>query len=59
MVEKLYSDFDSDIVIAPVERKTFFNHELDSTKIASIDGVNMVLPTVEDIIVLKNTNKNG
>lgn len=57
MVEKLYSDFDADITIRSAQSKTLQANELDSTAILKIPGVNKVLPSIEDVVVLKHEGK--
>lgn len=57
MVERLYSDFDTDISIAPVNRKTFLLSEIDTVQLKQITGVNSVIPAVEEMVVLKHEKK--
>ena len=54
MVAKLYNDFDSDIRILPSEGKTFFESEIDTLAIRSIDGIENTLMAVEEVVVLKH-----
>jgi len=57
MIEQLYSEFDPPITIQHVQRKTFFENEIDFQKIKSIPGVKTVSRQIEEIIVLRNEQK--
>lgn len=57
MVEKLYSDFDSDITIRSAESKTLQANQVDTNSILQVEGVNMILPAIEDVVVLKHEKK--
>jgi lipoprotein-releasing system permease protein len=57
MVEKLYSDFDADIVIRPAQRKTFYTYEIDTAQLASLEEVRVLIPAVEETVVLKHEQK--
>jgi lipoprotein-releasing system permease protein len=57
MVEKLYSEFDADITIRSTQNKTFFQNEIDTALLLKIPGVNYVVNTVEEVVVLKHEKK--
>jgi lipoprotein-releasing system permease protein len=57
MVEKLYSEFDSDIVIRSVKGKTFNENQIDFKKIQKVEGVHQLSKSIEEVVVLKNDKK--
>ena len=57
MIEQLYSEFDPPITIQHVQRKTFFENEIDLRRIKSISGIKSVSRQVEEVIVLRHEQK--
>ena len=57
MIEQLYSEFDPPITIQHVQRKTFFENEIDLRRIKSIPGIKNVSRQVEEVIVLRHEQK--
>ncbi|TXI84847.1 MAG: ABC transporter permease [Crocinitomicaceae bacterium] len=57
MIEKLYSDFDSDITIRSEVAKTFPESQLDFSKISRTEGVESTSKAVEEIVVLNHEKK--
>ena len=57
MVEDLYSEFDSDIIIRSTKGKTFDSSNLDLKKIQSTSGVKSTCKAVEEIVVLRHEKK--
>jgi lipoprotein-releasing system permease protein len=57
MVEKLYSEFDSDIVIRSARGKTFNENQINFSEISKLKGVNQLSRAVEEVVVLKNDKK--
>ncbi len=57
MVEKLYSEFDSDVVIRSVQGKTFNENQIDFEKLKKIEGVKSLSRSVEEVVVLKKEKK--
>jgi len=57
MIEKLYSEFDTDIVIRSNHGKTFKEKSLNLISIIEIDEVEEVSRAVEEIVVLKKEKK--
>jgi lipoprotein-releasing system permease protein len=57
MIEKLYSDFDSDITIRSTAGKTFPESQLDLKKIFVIEGVANVAKAIEEVVVIKHEKK--
>lgn len=57
MIEQLYSEFDPPITIQHVQRKTFFENEIDSRSIKAIPGIKNVSRQVEEVIVLRHEQK--
>lgn len=57
MIEKLYSDFDSDITIRSEVAKTFPESQIDFKSLSTIEGVASSSKAIEEIVVL-NHEKN-
>lgn len=57
MVEKLYSEFDSDVVIRSVQGKTFNENQIDFDLLKKVQGIKDVSKAVEEVVVLKNEKK--
>ncbi len=57
MIEKLYSDFDSDITIRSTVGKTFPEGQIDLDRIRSTEGVVDVSRAVEEVVVIKHEKK--
>ena len=57
MIEQLYSEFDPPITIQHVQRKTFFENEIDMHHIKAIPGIKSVSRQVEEVIVLRHEQK--
>jgi lipoprotein-releasing system permease protein len=57
IVEKLYSEFDSDVVIRSVKGKTFNENQIDFNKLNKVEGVARISKSIEEIVVLKNEKK--
>ncbi len=57
MIENLYSDFDAELMILPVNGKTFHEDAIDLGKINAIHGVETVSRQIEEIVVLKHEKK--
>ncbi len=57
MVEDLYSEFDSDIIIRSTKRKTFDQNTVNFKGIQSIQGVQATCKAVEEIVVLRHEKK--
>lgn len=58
MVEKLYSEFDSDLTIRSLNGKTFNERQIDFKKLSEIEGVGMYSKAVEEVVVLKHEKKS-
>lgn len=57
MIEKLYSDFDTDITIRSNVGKTFSENQLDISSLIKIKGVKNVSRAIEEVVVLKHEKK--
>ena len=57
MIEKLYSEFDTDIVIRYNHGKTFEEESLNLEQIKKTEGVKQISRAVEEIVVLKKEKK--
>jgi lipoprotein-releasing system permease protein len=57
MIEKLYSDFDSDITIRSEVAKTFPESQIDFKALSTIEGVENSSKAIEEIVVLNHEKK--
>lgn len=57
MIEKLYSDFDTDITVRSNLGKTFPESQLDYEAIKKTPGIKNATRAVEEVIVIKHENK--
>lgn len=57
MIEKLYSDFDTDITIRSSVGKTFSEKQLDFSSLNKIEGVANYSKAIEEVVVLKHEKK--
>ena len=57
MVEKLYSEFDSELIIRSKLGKTFNENTLQINKLQNTSGIKNVSKAIEEIVVLRNEKK--
>ncbi len=57
MIEKLYSDFDPDIVVRSAQGKTFDQGLVDLEQLKAIEGVENLSRATEEIVVIKHEKK--
>ena len=57
MIDRLYSEFDSEITIRPVQGKTFNENRIDGDRILAIPGVIRYSRAVEEVVILKHEKK--
>jgi lipoprotein-releasing system permease protein len=57
MITKLYSDFDSDLLVRYEYGKTFREEQLPINKIRSTPGISSISKAVEETVVVKHKNK--
>ncbi len=57
MVEKLYSEFDSDITIRYAKGKTFNENQIDFNQLKQLKGIENYTKAVEEVVVLKHEKK--
>jgi lipoprotein-releasing system permease protein len=57
MIDKLYSEFDSDITIRAAEGKTFNENRIDLKSLKKIDGVIQYTRAIEEVVILKHEKK--
>lgn len=57
MIEKLYSEYDSDITIRAEVGKTFNENRLDLRSIGQINGIVQVSRALEEVVILKHEQK--
>lgn len=57
MIDRLYSEFDSEITIRPLEGKTFNENRIVGDKLLAISGVIRYSRAVEEVVILKHEKK--
>lgn len=57
MIEKLYSEFDSDITIRSKYGKTFYENQIDNGIFSKIKGIKDYSRAVEETVILKKEDK--
>ncbi len=57
MVNKLYSEFDTDVVIRSSIGKTFNANQIDFKKLTKIEGLKQYSKAIEEVVVLKKDKK--
>ncbi len=57
MIDRLYSEFDSEITIRLKEGKTFNEQRIDPAQILKIEGVVRYTRAIEEVVILKHENK--
>jgi lipoprotein-releasing system permease protein len=57
MVENLYSEFDSNVIITSKNGKTFNENLINLKKLKQINGINSISKAVEEIVILKHEKK--
>lgn len=57
MIERLYSEYDSDITIRATHGKTFQEDRIDMNALAAIPGVVQYSRAVEEVVILKHEKK--
>lgn len=57
MVEKLYSEFDSDVVVRSIQGKTFNEDQINFEEFKKVEGIKRISRAVEEVVVLKNEKK--
>ena len=54
MIDRMYSEFDTDLSIQATNTKTFNASQIDLKKIINIEGVNSISRTVDELVIIKN-----
>ena len=57
LIASLYNSFDPDLKIQVVEGKYFFDDEVDIAKLAEIKGVSVIVPVLEETVLLRYGDK--
>jgi lipoprotein-releasing system permease protein len=57
LVESMYNNFDPDLKIEVIEGKYFFDDEINIAEIAEIKGVSVVVPVLEETVLLRYNDK--
>lgn len=54
MIDRMYSEFDTDLSIQSSETKTFNASQIDLKKIQKVEGVQSISRTVDELVIIKN-----
>lgn len=57
MIENLYSEFDSDIIVTPSSGKTFSGEALPFSKLSKITSIKSTSKVIDEIVVLRHEKK--
>lgn len=57
MIERLYSEYDSDLTIRPLEGKTFNENRINFEEIIDLPGVVAYSRAIEEVVILKHEKK--
>lgn len=57
MIDRLYSEYDTDITIRPAEGKTFNEGRINYEELKNLDGVQQFCRAVEEVVILKHEKK--
>ena len=57
MIDRMYSEFDTDLTILPANTKTFNTAELDAIKLKSISEIASTSRTIDELVILKNGDR--
>ncbi len=57
MIDRMYSEFDTDLTILPVQTKTFNSAQLDFIKLKGIKEIQSTSRTIDELVILKNGDR--
>ncbi len=57
MIDRMYSEFDTDLTILPVNTKTFNIAQLNVTKLKQVKEVQSTSQMIEELVILKNGDR--
>lgn len=57
MIDKLYSDFDTDLTVRPVAGKTFNENRIDLDGLKGVEGIAVYSRAIEEVVILKHEKK--
>ena len=57
MIDRMYSEFDTDLTIIPKNSKTFHTSQIDFSKIQKMEGIQSISKAIEELVILKNGDK--
>ncbi|MFM8244193.1 MAG: ABC transporter permease, partial [Crocinitomicaceae bacterium] len=57
MIDRMYSEFDSDLSIQAVGSKTFNASQIDLIKVKNVEGVQSISRTVDELVIIKNSDR--
>lgn len=57
MIDRMYSEFDTDLTILPVQTKTFNSAQLDFIKLKGIKEIQSTTRTIDELVILKNGDR--
>jgi len=57
MIDRMYSEFDTDLSIQAVGSKTFNASQIDLIKVKNVEGVQSISRTVDELVIIKNSDR--
>ena len=57
MIDRMYSEFDTDLTILPLQTKTFNSAQLDFIKLKGIKEIQSTSRTIDELVILKNGDR--
>lgn len=57
MIDRLYSEFDSELTVRPKEGKTFNENQIDASKFLKVKGVIRYSRAIEEVVILRHEKK--
>lgn len=57
MIDRMYSEFDTDLTITPKNSKTFHASQIDFSKIQKMEGIQSISKAIDELVILKNGDK--
>jgi lipoprotein-releasing system permease protein len=57
MIDRMYSEFDTDLTIISKNSKTFHSSQIDFSKIKKMEEIQSISRSIEELVILKNGDK--
>lgn len=57
MIDRMYSEFDTDLSIQALGSKTFNASQIDLIKVKNVEGVQSISRTVDELVIIKNSDR--